>query len=189
MEDQVTAWIKTGLKIFAEEGEITVNTLCKKHGKSRSSFYNMYPNVEKSMGFDRYMDDLRQHHERMIFVFCEQLRNIYVKNDIHNAIKKLVNLCYKTSIYHRCSAQIRKNATRNATIQKHWQIIKTAYIEVIDAFNKTFTIPYSKAISYQKMRLLLDSFSHYKGETYIKDFTEIIYMWIHKDQPKQIKST
>jgi len=120
----------------------------------------------------------------MIFVFCEQLRNIYTINDIHIAIKKIANLCHKTSIYHRCSAQIRKNATRNVTIQKHWQIINSAYIEVINDFYKSFDIPHDFKTPAQKLRMYLDSFIHFKGESFIKDFTEILYAWTNIEQPK-----
>jgi len=59
-----------------------------------------------------------------------------------------------------------------------------AYIDVINDFCKTFGFPFDDTTSAQDMRLFLDSFIHFKGEAFVKDYTEIIYARINLKQPK-----
>jgi len=174
MVDQVTAWIKTGLKIFAKEGHIEVNTLCKKHGKSKSSFYNIYPNVKGSRGFDRYMDDLFEHHYRIVNSFSQILATFYHSHDLDTSIKEIVRLSLKYATYQACSARMRYLSPLDKRIKKYWKVIEEGYLKLISDFYIYFNIPHDSITVHHDMRLYLDSYLHYSGKAWAKEYTDIL---------------
>jgi len=44
MNNEATLWIEAGIKVLSDSGKIELNKICKKRGKFKSSFYNIYPN-------------------------------------------------------------------------------------------------------------------------------------------------
>lgn len=71
MRDTKEIWIKTGYEIFAISGQngLKVEPLAKKVGKSKSSFYHFFADLEI------FMDELLSYHIKQSYIIAEKEQN------------------------------------------------------------------------------------------------------------------
>jgi len=175
MNNKATSWIEAGIKILAETGKIELNAVCRERGRSKSSFYHIYPNQEFSRGLDRYENDLFLHHERVLADVFRQIRKIYIiYSQTPELITEMVVKLGEFHDYHRCSAQIRRQARHNPKMGDYWERIYNEYMNLLNDFYKVQSVSENSTLNNHELRLLLDSFLTFQNEDFIEDGINII---------------
>ena len=173
MEDKATSWIKKGIEVFAKYGNLELNTVCKEMGKSKSSFYHIYPNDKNSRGFDRYNKDLIEHHERIVNSNFEQIRKVFVLYKLENSLDQILDLVMKYSDYHVFTARVRYMAERGLGFEEYWKKLSQEYLEMFHYYYKAYNIHEDNVLDEIEMRLFLDSFMHYEEEYFHDELMRI----------------
>jgi len=175
--DDATLWIEAGIKVFSETGKIELNKICKERGKFKSSFYNIYPNLEDSKGLDRFEEDLLKQHEEMVIQFFHKWKKmVKVYNDFHKSIDECIPLILEYIDYHRCTAQIRKGSEYDPKMKKELKRLIPIYMEGINYFWIYYGFPENAIVNDQAMRLWLDlSLTFLDKDVFEKKGREIIY--------------
>lgn len=179
--DKSISWLKTGVEVFADTGKLELNTICKKIGKSKSSFYNIYPNLADSRGFDRYIKDVIEHHERVMAAYNKQLREMFVIYGLPEIIDEVGRLEEKQLVYLAFTAQLRRVSDKSPELQAYCDRAINEDFKVVHEFWEFYNIQEDEIMDDLEMRLLYDSYLNYKDEDFLKDFRSIAFTRIkHK---------
>jgi len=174
MENKATVWLKGGIEAFVETGLLEVNSLCKKVGKSKSSFYNIWPNYVDSRGYDRYIEDLIEHHERVIQAHYKSLRKAFLINDYPEIIEVIIELGPGRFVYQQFSAQLRILKNKSPILEKYCEKNLKKAIEIIHEFWKVYNFEESEIMDDQELRLILDALMHLTYEEWLQDLRIIM---------------
>lgn len=182
--DKSISWIKTGIEYFADTGKLELNAICKKMGKSKSSFYHIYPNFADSRGFDRYLKDVLDHHERTMSAYYKQIKKMFVVYDLPEAIDEILALAEKYLVYQAFIAQLRILSNKSPELQAYSDRTIKEGLEIIHEFWKVYNVPEDETMDDQELRLFFDSYLHYKEKGFIEDgrsiaFTRLKYRGSH----------
>ena len=177
MDNKATSWIHAGIRVLARTGKLELNEVCRERGKFKPSFYHIYPNFEDSRGMDRFIDDVLQHHQRILLAFFDSIRRLYILySDMDKTVHGIVDLLAEYLDYHKCSALLRNSSQTDPKMEKYWERIYPEYIKVINEFYRIYNFPEDLILDQHGMRLMFDSFLTYKNkEEYYEDGKAIIY--------------
>jgi len=179
MDNKATSWIEFGIKILAETGKIELNTICKENGKSKSSFYSIYPNDEKSKGLERFEKDLLKRHEEVLRDFFDQTRSVFEVYDISEVIERFIENLEEYYFYHCCSAHVRRISVVDDEMKEYWLELQKEYLELISSLYKIYDLPQNPTLDEHELRLILDSLLTSTREEFSKDGKEIISMGMY----------
>jgi len=175
MENKATVWIIGGINLFAETGKIELNTLCKSVGKSKSSFYHIYPNFTDSRGFDRYLNDVIQHHKRIINAYNKQIRKMFIIYDWPEIVDEILELAKTKLAYQAFSAQLRRLNNKSPELEEYSIEVYDENIKLIHEFWQVYEFQEDEILDDQELRLFFDSFIHFKDENFIIDGKNIAF--------------
>jgi len=175
MENKATPWIKAGIKVFAETGKFEINRIYLEVGKAKSSFYNIYPNFADSKGFDRYVDDVFEHHKRIVYAFFKQMRKAFIIYNFDEAVDCFLEHCKQLHHYHAFSARMRGLQNKSSKIQDYYEALYEDSLRFVHDFWEKYNIHEDFVLDDHDLRLLADSFLIFKEKDFVKDAKTIIY--------------
>jgi len=151
-----------------------VNNLCKKVGKSKSSFYNIWPNYVDSRGYDRYIEDLIGHHEHVVQDHFKSLRKAFLINDYPEVIEVLIELASEKFVYQQFSAQLRILKNKSPILEEYCEKNLKKAIEIIHEFWKVYNFEENEIMDDHELRLILDAHMHLTHEEWVQDLRNIM---------------
>jgi len=184
MENKATEWIISGIELFAETRKLEVSSLCKKVGKSKSSFYNIWPNFEDSRGFDRYLKDVLDHHDSVLKAHYKSTRKAYLIYDFPEIIDVVIEMDAEKLPYIAFFAQLRSLPDKSPILQEYLDVLMEDGIQIIHDFWKAYNFPEDLVMEQHELRLVLDSFTHFRKEELIKDYNEIVNARLKRRETK-----
>lgn len=122
--DNQEIWIKTGYEIFALKGQIglRIEPLAKKVGKSKSSFYHHFADL------DLFIDFLLKYHIEQSYIIAEKER------DAKNIDPELINIL----VEHRTDLLFNRQLRINRNIKSFEETLCESNKVIGDAFKTTW---------------------------------------------------
>jgi AcrR family transcriptional regulator len=121
--DSKDIWIKTGYEIFALSGQsgLKIEPLAKKVGKSKSSFYHYFADLEL------YIDNLLKHHIDQSYIIADK------EQSANNIDPELINILTEHRVDLLFNRQLRINQNIKSfsdTLNQSNKIVGDAFVKV-----------------------------------------------------------
>nr|WP_315176585.1 TetR/AcrR family transcriptional regulator [uncultured Flavobacterium sp.] len=138
MKDNKKIWIKPGYEIFAISGpgSIKIESLAKKVGKSKSSFYHYFADLEL------YIDNLLKHHIDQSYIIADK------ENCANNIDPELINILEE----HRVDLLFNRQLRINQNIKSFSDTLIQSNKIVGDAFVKVWVKDLSLQLSQKQIQ-------------------------------------
>jgi len=182
MDNKATSWIHAAIKALAATGKIEVNEVCRIRGKSKSSFYNVYPNMDGSRGKERFVDDVIEHHDHVMQEYDKMSRRLLIiYENYSDAVEEAINLLGEFFDYHKCSAQIRIRAITNKKFKDYWEVLQAGYAKRYDNFKKVYDMNRDSDLDRHGLVLVFDLILYSKDkDDFVQNTKDLAHKMVGK---------
>lgn len=166
-------WIDKGYAYVAEKGfdNLTVNTICREVGKSKSSFYHYFGEL------NQFEDDLLTYHFERAKIFGQKLNNC---KNIHPDLVDVVMIFKEDIFFYKQLRIYRNSANHQQYNSKIFKLYEEAVLEKWSIYfglnnQKIFASKFNKFVTeHFLMSITLENFTHDWISNYLNEVLEMV---------------
>lgn len=108
-DNKSKSWLFEGICYYAECGRIDLNKICERIQLAKSSFYNKYPNLDKSKGLERYQKEVIDHISQELDSFFIKAEKLVKSKNEKEARIEIVDIACADIVLFNCLGQMMIN--------------------------------------------------------------------------------